>query len=136
MSWILLAATVARSCQRLRTALLRPQGQRGGDKRALLLPLDGEVVRRRLLLVAGEVLHPAEEAVVEAPGPGGVQVQVLGLQLGHPPQQGGGVPTQRQVRGVQEAAAGEQAAAQLETPAGVARIRRRKAAGTCDTYHQ
>jgi hypothetical protein len=64
---------------------------------------------------------------------GGVRVQVLGH---HPQQQEGGVPTQHQVRGVQEAAAGERAAAQLETPVGVAPIhRRRKAAqaGTCDT---
>lgn len=73
-------------------------------------------------------MRPVEEAVEEALG--GVRVQVLGH---HPQQQEGGVPTQRRVRGVQEAAAGEQAAAQLETPVGAVPLhRRRKAAGTCD----
>jgi hypothetical protein len=93
----------------------------------------GEVLRRRPLPAAGEVLLPPVEEAVVGEALGGVRVQVLGH---HPQQQEGGVPTQHQVRGVQEAAAGERAAAQLETPVGVAPIhRRRKAAqaGTCDT---
>jgi len=129
MSWTLLVATAAHSCHRQRTALLqRSQGRRRGgvDQRLLLLPLDGVVLRRHLLVPVGEVLlRPVEEAL------GGVQVQVLG----HHPQQVGGEPTQRQrqVRGVQEAAAGEPVAAQLETPVGAAPIHsRRKAVGTCD----
>jgi len=128
MTWILLAATAAGSCQcQQRTAPLQPQGQLGGDKR--VPPLDGGV-RRRLVVAVGEVLHPVEvgEALEEALGGVGVQV------LGHPPQRGDGGPTHQLVRGVQEAAAGEPAA-QLETPlAGAAQIRRRKAVGTCDAY--
>ena len=63
----------------------------------------------------------------------GVEAQVLG----HHRQRGAGIATQHlAVRGVQEAVvvAGGQAA-QLETLlAGVARIRRHRAAGTCDGY--
>lgn len=116
----------ARSYQR-RTALLQPQGQLGGDKR-VPPPVDGGL-RRRLVVVVGEVLRLVQVQVQEAleGALGGVEVQVLG----HPPQQVDGVPTHQQVRGVQEAAAGEQAA-QLETQVGAAPIRRRKAAGTCD----
>jgi hypothetical protein len=136
MSLTLSVETAARNFRRRRTALLqRSQVRRGGvEQRLLLLPLDGVVLRRRPLVAVGEVLlrpGPVEEAVEEE-ALGGVRVQVLG----HHPQQEGGVPTQRQVRGVQEAAAGEQAAAQLETPVGAVPIhRRRKAAqaGTCDT---
>jgi hypothetical protein len=135
MSWTLSVAMAAHICRRRRTALLqRSQGRRRGgvDQRLLLLPLDGVVLRRRLLAAVGEVLvRPVEEAVEEALG--GVRVQVLG----HHPQQGGGVPTQRQVRGVQEAAAGEQAAQLETTPVGAAQTpihSRRKVAGTCDAY--
>jgi len=133
MTWTLLVVMAARSCRRRRTALLQPQGQLGGeDKRLLLLPLDGGVHRRLVVVVAvGEALRPVQE---EEEAPGGVEVPQV---LGHPPQQVDGVLTQPQpqqlVRGVQEAAVGEQAA-QLETPAGAAPIRRRKAAGTCDAY--
>jgi hypothetical protein len=133
MTWTLLVATAARNCLRRRTAtlLLRRQGQqqRGGEDKRLLV-VDGVLVRRRLVVALGEALRPVEEAVEEAPG--GVRVQALGL--GHPPQQvDGGVPTQlRQVRGGQEAAAGEQVAQVETTPDGAAPIRRRKAAGTCN----
>ena len=133
MIWTLLVAMAVRSFQWRRMVPLQSRGQLGGDKRLLLLPLDGGEHRHRRLVVVvavGEALRPVE---VEAPG--GVQVQVLG-HPGHPPQQGDGVLTQRQLaRGVQEAAAGEPAAAQLETPGGVAPMRRRKAAGTCDAYY-
>jgi hypothetical protein len=135
MSLTLSVVTAAHNFHRRRTApLQRSQGRRGGvDQRRLLLPLDGEVLRRRPLPAAGEVLLPPVEEAVGGEALGGVRVQVLGH---HPQQQEGGVPTQHQVRGVQEAAAGERAPAQLETPVGVAPIhRRRKAAqaGTCDT---
>jgi len=66
------------------------------------------------------------------------------LEQGHHRQRGDGAATQHLVvvvvvvvRGVQEAVvvAGGQAAVQLETPqAGVARIRRHRAVGTCDGY--
>ena len=130
MTWTLLVATAARSCLRRQTAplLLRRQGQPGGEDKRLPVE-DGVLVRRFLVVEVGEALRPVE-AVEGAPG--GVRVQALGL--GHPPQQvDGGVPTQlRQVRGVQEAAAGE-LAAQLETiPDGAAPIRRRKVDGTCN----
>jgi len=129
MTWTLLVAMAARSCRRRRTAPLQLQGQLGGDKR--LLPPDGGV-RRRLVVVVVAVAVGEALRQVEEEAPGGVEVQVLG----HPPQQGDGVPTPQQlvrqlVRGVQEAVAGEQAA-QLGTPGGAAPIRRRKAAGTCD----
>lgn len=134
MSWTLLVATVAHSYHRQRTAPLQwSQGRRrrgGEDQRHLLLPLDGVVLQRRLPAADGEVLlRPLEEAVEEALG--GVRVQVLGL--GHHPQQEGGEPTQRQQRGVQEAAAGEQAVAQRETPVGAAPIHSKRRAGTCKT---
>jgi hypothetical protein len=133
MTWTLLVAMAPRSCRRRRTAPLQPQGQLGGgDKK--VLPLDG-VAHRRLVVVVvvvGEALRPVEEEALEE-APGGVEVQVLGHPL--QPVDGVPVPTQQLVRGVQEAAAGEQAA-QLETPpAGVAPIRRRKAAGTCDSHY-
>ena len=83
-------------------------------------------------MVVGGALRLVVEAVEEAPG--GVSVPVLGRPL---QQVDGVVPTQRQVRGVQQAAVGEQAAAQLETPvpAGAAPvIRKRRAVGTCDPY--
>ena len=135
MSLTLLVATAAaRNCHRHRTAPLQlSQGRRQGgvDQRLLLLPLDGVVLRQRLLAAGGEVLlRPLEEALEEALG--GVRVRVLG-QLGHHPQQGGGEPMQRQVRGVQEAAAGEQAVAQRETPVGAAPIHSKRRAGTCKT---
>lgn len=131
MTWTLLVATAARSYRRRqrRMVLLQPQGQLGGDKR--LPPLDGGVHRRPVVVAAvGEALRPVVEVEVEREeAPAGVEVQVLG----HPLQQGDGVLMQQLVRGMQEAAVGE-LAAQLETPAGAARIHKRKVAGTCDVY--
>jgi len=62
----------------------------------------------------------------------GVEAQVLG----HHYQQGAGVATQHLVmRGVQEAVVVGGGAVQLKTPhAGVVRIRRHRAVGTCDGY--
>jgi len=59
--------------------------------------------------------------------------------LGHPRQEGDGVPTQTLVRGVQEGVqeavlvAGGRAV-QLETRVGAVQVRKHKAAGTCDAY--
>ena len=55
------------------------------------------------------------------------------LREGECPQQGHGAPMQGRMHGVQEAADGAQAV-QHKTPAGVVRIRRHRAAGTCDAY--
>jgi len=127
---------VALSSHHLTARCLHKQhpGQQGGGKR--LVPLGGEAPR----------VHPV---VVVAPAPavaavGGRLQQVVGVLhgveaqvLGHHRQRGAGIATQHlAVRGVQEAVvvAGGQAA-QLETLlAGVARIRRHRAAGTCDGY--
>ena len=109
-------------------------GQQGGGRR-LPVPLDGDLPRE----------HPV--AAVAAAAAVGGPLQRVGVlhgveaqDLGHPLQQGGGVqPMQRHqplvlVRGVQEAVAGGQAV-QLETLlAGVARIRKHRAVGTCDGY--
>jgi hypothetical protein len=104
-------------------------GQRVGDRRQ---PRLGGGVQR----VAPAVAVAAAGAVGGRPQQ---QVGVLhGVEaqgLGHPQQEGGGVPTQVLVRGVQQAApvAGRRAV-QLETPAGAAQVRKHKAAGTCDGY--
>jgi hypothetical protein len=117
---------------------LQHPGQQGGGKR--LVPLGGEVPRVHpvaLVLVAAAAAVGGRLQQVVVGVLHGVEAQVLGL--GHHRQRGDGAAMQHLVvvvRGVQEAivVAGGQAA-QLETPqAGVARIRRHRAVGTCDGY--
>jgi hypothetical protein len=113
------------------------QGQQGGGKKLVLL--GGEApprVHPVLLLVAPP--PPAVGGRLQQVGVGvlhGVEAQVLE----HHRQRGDGVATQQLVvRGVQEAVVlvGGREAVQLETPqAGVARIRRHRAVGTCDGYY-
>ena len=114
-------------------------GQQGGGKK--LVPLGGEAPR------VHPVVGVVGAAAAAAAAVGGRLQQVVGVLhgveaqvLGHHRQRGDGVATQHLpvvVRGVQEAVvvAGGRQAAQVETPpAGVARIRRRRADGTCDGY--
>jgi hypothetical protein len=115
-------------------------GQQGGGKR-LPVPLGGEVPRVHPVVVLVAPPSPAvggrlQQVVGVLHGVGvGAQVQVLGHHL----LRGDGAATQQHlvvVRGVQEAVvvAGGQAV-RLETPqAGVVRIRRHRAGGTCDGY--
>jgi hypothetical protein len=133
------AVTVVRSCRQL-TAQLRHPGQRpDGDKKPALP--GGQVhqvpsaAAAAVVLVVLVVVAAAAAAVGELLQPVGVQRHGVVTQvLGHPLHREIGVPAaQHPVRGVQEAAAGEQAA-QLETPGGAAQIRKHKVAGTCDAY--
>jgi len=127
---------VARSYHQLTARLQHPGRQLGGDKR--LAPPGGEVHRVEVAAAAAAVVVLL---LVPAAAAGGLHQQVEGVQhgvetqvLGDPLQQAVGVPTQRPVRGVQEAVAGGEQAAQLETLGGPAQIHKRKVVGTCDAY--
>jgi hypothetical protein len=122
--------TVVHSYHQLTARHQHPGRQLGGDKR--LAPPVGQVHQVPaaavvLVVVAAAVAAAVGELLLRV----GVQHGVVTQVPGHPLQQVIGVPTQHPVRGVQEAAAGEQAA-QLETPDGVVQIRKHKVGGTCD----